>query len=254
LAEAGATVACIDIDEGRAKGTADAIIDMGGKAFPIVGDMTDSAQVERAMDEAVAEMGGIDICVDIIGASSWEEAHITTDTDWEWSITNNLNQVFYILRGAGRRMVDQNTGGAMVALASTDGITSSAYHAPYGAAKAGVISLVKTFAEELGHWGIRVDCIAPGNPGHGTYDLPPAEYDVNGVNPLAQPRPIDIANGVLFLVSDLASRISGHTIPVDGGATIQSLWGKKREGIPGMKRGQGWPDVLRGPGWAPYGA
>ena len=118
LAEAGATVACIDIDEGRAKGTVAEVEAAGGKAFAITADMTDPAQVDRALDEARAGLGSLDVCVD----------------DWAWTVQNNLSQVFYLFRAAGRRMVSQGTGGSLVALASVDGISAAALHAPYGAA------------------------------------------------------------------------------------------------------------------------
>jgi 3-oxoacyl-[acyl-carrier protein] reductase len=73
LAEAGATIACIDIDEGRARGIVAEIESLGGRAFPVVADMTDRDQVQRAVDEAGALLGGIDVCVDIIGkvAMTW---------------------------------------------------------------------------------------------------------------------------------------------------------------------------------------
>jgi 3-oxoacyl-[acyl-carrier protein] reductase len=234
LAEAGATVACIDWDEGRGKGIVAEIEDAGGKAFHVLADMTDRAQVERALDEAVAGLGGLDVCVDIIGKSNWSLAEEFTTEDWNWCITTNLTHVFYLFSAAGRRMIAQGTGGAMVALASIDGIMAAKYHAPYGAAKAGVISLVKSFADELGRHGIRVNSVAPGNVGDGNENLPPNEWDVNGLNPLAPPRNIDIANAVLFLCSSLAERITGHTIPVDGGATIHDLYGFTRDRIPDL--------------------
>src|SRR5579863_7112903 len=77
LADAGATVACIDIDEGRAKGIVDEITAAGGKAFSVLADMTDRAQVERAVEEAVARLGGLDVCVDIIGKATWDRAETT---------------------------------------------------------------------------------------------------------------------------------------------------------------------------------
>ena len=100
-------------------------------------------------------------------------------------------------------MIEQGTGGSIVALASADGINAAAMHAPYGAAKAGVISLAKTFAQELGQHGIRVNAVAPGNVGLGNEDWPEGQWAVNAVNPLAPPRTRDIANAVLFLVSSL---------------------------------------------------
>jgi NAD(P)-dependent dehydrogenase (short-subunit alcohol dehydrogenase family) len=235
LAEAGATVACIDIDEGRAKGIVDEITAAGGKAFPVNADMTEPAQVDRALDEAIGQLGGLDVVVDIIGKATWERAERTTEEDWQFSILTNLTQVFYLFRAAGQRMIDQGTGGSMVALASVDGIVAANFHAPYGAAKAGVISLAKTFADELGAYGIRVNAVAPGNVGDGNENQPEGEYAVNGINPLAAPRGRDIANAVLFLSSGLAARVTGQTLVVDGGANIHSLWGMRPELMPNYR-------------------
>jgi 3-oxoacyl-[acyl-carrier protein] reductase len=151
---------------------------------------------------------------------------------WDVAIHYNLNQVFYLFQTVARRMIAQRSGGSLVALASVDGIAAATYHAAYGAAKAGVISLVKTFADELGRYGIRANAVAPGNVGSGNEDQPPHEYAVNGINPLAAPRAHDVANAALFLCSELAARITGQTLVVDGGATIQQLWGLPASSIP----------------------
>jgi NAD(P)-dependent dehydrogenase (short-subunit alcohol dehydrogenase family) len=231
LADAGATVACIDIDEGRAKGIVAEIEQAGGAAFPVIADMTDRAQVQRALDEAIAGLGGIDVCVDIIGGARWDKVEDFNDDDWQWTIQNNLTQVFFLFQEVGRRMIQQATGGSIVAIASVDGIAASAYHVAYGAAKAGVISLARTFADELGRHGIRVNAVAPGNVGTGNEDQPEGQWAVDNTNPLAAPRSRDIANAVLFLSSGLAARITGQTLIVDGGTTIRSLWGMTPEVI-----------------------
>jgi 3-oxoacyl-[acyl-carrier protein] reductase len=225
LAEAGSTVACVDIDPDRAAGIVEEIESAGGQAFPIVADMTVPEQVERALDEAHSRLGGIDVCVDIIGGARWDRAEDFSLDDWNWTIQNNLSQVFYLFQTAGRRMIQRGRGGSMIALTSVDGINAASMHAPYGAAKAGVISLAKTFAQELGRHGIRVNAVAPGNVGTGNEDWPDDQWAVNAINPLAPPRARDIANAVLFLSSSLADRITGQTIVVDGGAVIRDLWG-----------------------------
>lgn len=226
LAEAGATVACIDIDEGRAVDTVDAIERAGGKGFPILADMTVSRDVERAVDEAVSILGGLDVCVDIIGKTHWDKAEELTDEIWEWTLKYNLTQVFYLFRAAARHMIRQGTGGSMVALASVDGFTAAPFHAPYGAAKAGVVHLIKTFADELGRYGIRVNGVAPGAVGAGGDDQPEGVYGTDPMQPLAAPRAQDIANGVLVLASDLTSRVTGQTLIVDGGAVIKGVFGR----------------------------
>jgi 3-oxoacyl-[acyl-carrier protein] reductase len=157
--------------------------------------------------------------------------------DWQWTMLNNVTQVFYLFQVVSRQMIAQGTGGSMVALASVDGIAAAAMHAPYGAAKAGVISLAKSFAQELGLHGIRVNTVAPGNVGTGNEDWPEGRWAVDAVNPLAPPRARDIGNAVLFLCSDLAARITGQTLVVDGGATIRELWGMTEEALPRFRSG-----------------
>jgi len=238
LAEAGATVACIDIDRGRADGTVAEIEKHGGRAFPVAADMTVPEEVRRAIDASVTALGSIDVCVDIIGGARWDGVEAITDDDWQWAMRNNVTQVFYLFQAVGNQMIRQGTGGSMVALASVDGIAAAAMHAPYGAAKAGVISLAKTFAHELGRHGIRVNAVAPGNVGSGNEDWPDGRYGVDVVNPLAPPRTRDIANAALFLCSDLAERITGQTLVVDGGATTRELWGLTEEVLPQFRTGQ----------------
>jgi NAD(P)-dependent dehydrogenase (short-subunit alcohol dehydrogenase family) len=229
LAEAGAAVACIDIDKERAEGIVAEIKAAGGDAFPVVADMTEPAEVSRAVAESVAGLGSIDICVDIIGGARWDRIVDFSPEDWDWTIRNNLGQVFYLFQAVGRQMIEQASGGSMVAIASVDGISAAAMHGPYGAAKAGVISLAKTFAQELGRYGIRVNAVAPGNVGSGNEDWPEGQWAVDAVNPLAPPRSHDIGNAVLFLASTLAERITGQTLVVDGGAVIKDLWGMNED-------------------------
>ncbi len=224
LAAAGAHLACIDIDEGRANSIVGEVTDAGGVAYRVVADMTQRDQVTRAIDEAVGVLGGIDVCVDIIGGATWNAVGDVTPDEWNWTIENNLTQVFTLFQAVGRQMVRQGTGGSMVALASVDATVAAAFHAPYGAAKAGVISLAKSFAYELGRHGIRVNAVAPGNVGTGNDDQPEGIWAVDDINPLIAPRAKDIANAVLFLSSELASRITGQTLIVDGGATIRQAW------------------------------
>ena len=237
LAEAGARVACVDIDEGRANGITKEIEAAGGQAFAVVADMTDPAQVQRAIDEAAARLGAIDVCVDIIGGARWDRAEEFSVEDWNWTIQNNLAQVFFLFQAVGRAMIAQGRGGSIVALSSVDGINAAAMHAPYGAAKAGVISLAKTFAQELGRYGIRVNAVAPGNVGTGNEDWPEGDWAVNTVNPLAPPRSRDIANAALFLCSNLSERVTGQTLIVDGGAIIRDLWGMHEEVLARFKTG-----------------
>jgi 3-oxoacyl-[acyl-carrier protein] reductase len=234
LAAAGARIACIDWDVDRAKSVVSDIQSSGGEAHAIVADMTDRGVVAQAVADASTYLGGLDGCVDIIGSARWQKVEDITDEHWHWAIQHNVTQVFYLYQEVAQHLIKQGTGGSMVSIASVDGIVAAAYHAPYGAAKAAVMSLTKTFAFELGRYGIRVNSVAPGNVGAGNEDQPDGEYDVNGINPLAAPRARDIANAILFLTSELAARITGQTLIVDGGATIKELWHLTPDVVPAL--------------------
>ena len=235
LAAAGATVVCIDIDEGRACSIAAEIAAAGGQAHAVVADMTERDGVDRAVGLAIEKMGGLDVCVDIIGKATFDRVEDISDAAWHWTMKNNLTHVLYLFQAAARQMMSQGTGGAPVSIAFVDGIGASGYHAAYGAAKAGVISLMRTFADELGRYGIRANTVAPGNVGGGNWDDPDAGFGSDPVNPLAPPRGRDIGNAVLFLCSALASRITGQTLIVDGGVTIRSPWGFTAENLPQIR-------------------
>jgi NAD(P)-dependent dehydrogenase (short-subunit alcohol dehydrogenase family) len=237
LGDAGATVVCIDIDEGRGKGIVNEIEAAGGRAFSVIADMTDRSQVVRAIDEAVQLMGGIDVCVDIIGKARFARFEEMSDEDWHADLRDNLTQVFYLYQAAGKQMIRQGTGGSLVAISSVDGIGAAAFHGAYGVAKAGVISLVKTFADELGQYGIRVNAVAPGNVGGNNWDDPDEAFGSNPMNPLSPPRAQDVGDAVLFLSSALADRITGQTLIVDGGVRVRSPWGYTAEMLPKLTSG-----------------
>ena len=94
---------------------------------------------------------------------------------------------------------------AITAITSVDGFSSSRFHVAHRAAKAGIISLVKTYSDEFARYGIRVNCVVPGNMGGEVWDKPDVPFGQDVVNSPAPPRPMDIANGVLFLSSSLSA-------------------------------------------------
>ncbi len=237
LAAAGATVACVDMDEGRAGEIVTEIQKAGGKALAVVGDVRTEAGAARIIDEAVAALGGVDVLVDVVGEAIFAPSHQQTEADWDYQMTKNLKQFFFVMKAVIPPMINQGTGGAITAITSVDGFSSSRFHVAYGAAKGGIISLVKTYSDEFGRHGIRVNCVAPGNVGGGVWDKPDVPFGQDVVNSLAPPRPLDIANGVLFLSSSLSARVTGQTLVVDGGATTRSPWGFTEESLTAFQAG-----------------
>ena len=114
-----------------------------------------------------------------------------------------------------------------------------------GPRKAGVISLAKTFAQEYGRYGIRVNAVAPGNVGTGNEDWPEGQWAVNSVNPLAPPRSGDIGNAVLSCARKSAAPTTGQTLVVDGGAAPSRAVGHDGGGAAFLASNPGATDAVK---------
>lgn len=225
FAAAGAGVACLDSDAERRDAVVVELRHAGAEAIALDCDVRQRSSVEDAVAQAIASFGGLDVCVDIIGEARWGRVLDLSDQDWDDSFTLVLRHVFYLAGAAGRRMLAQGSGGAIVSIASISGISSAPLHGAYGAAKAGLIALTKTLAVELAAAGIRVNSVAPGavrTPR--LLEVTSEERRAESARHIPLGRlaePEEIAKVVLFLASDLASYITGQTIIADGGATAQ---------------------------------
>lgn len=215
LAACGAKVFCIDAVDELAKEIAAEV-----EGIPHVIDATRRDQVEESVAEAQRQLGRIDGLVDIIGMARYEPFVDTSDETWDWTFDIVLRHAFFFGQAAGKVMAEQG-GGSLVFIASVSGITSAPMHSPYGAAKAGLMSLVRSMAVELGPSGVRVNAVAPGvvwTPRVSQY-LGEEGRELQSANaPLRRvAEPKDIAAAALFLSTDLASYVTGHTLVVDGG-------------------------------------
>jgi NAD(P)-dependent dehydrogenase (short-subunit alcohol dehydrogenase family) len=215
LRQAGANLFLIDNQEDLAKEIAD---EVGGT--PWVADARDRGEVEGAVAEAHRAMKRIDGLVDIVGMARWAEVLDVTDEDFDWTFGMVLRHAFLFSQAAGKTMVEGG-GGVMTFVASVSGLRGAPKHAPYGAAKAGLMSWVRTLALELGPKGVRANAVAPGfvwtpriAKTLGDEGKKRSEKNV----PLGRVAlPADIAAAILFLSSDLASYVNGVTLVVDGG-------------------------------------
>lgn len=217
LATSGAGVVCVDVVADFAEQVA---LETGG--VPFVGDMCERHAVQEALDLATATYGNLAGVVDIIGISKFQFIADTTSDDWEWHQRMNLQHAFLIAQLGGQELARQG-GGSIVYVASISGMTGAQKQAAYGAAKAGVISLVKSCAVEMGPVGVRVNAVAPGviwTPRIGTTLGEKRTDEWASRTPLGRlGSPADIASTALFLSSDLASFTTGQTLIVDGGAS-----------------------------------
>ena len=223
LAEAGARVGCMEIDEGRRAAIVKEVEAARASAIGLGGDLRRRADVEAAVASTVEAFGGLEVAIDIVGEARWNPALRQTDADWEESFALVLRHVFFLFQAAGARMAEQR-GGALVAVASVSGLFAAPFHAAYGAAKAGLISLVKTFAIELAPKGVRVNAVAPGAITPRVLAATTEERREASARSIPLGRmgePEEIAKVATFLASDLASYVTGQTVVADGGASVK---------------------------------
>lgn len=217
LASVGASLVCVDNREDLAKEIA---AEVGG--VPCVADATKRDDASAAVGLAVSEFGGLDGLVDIVGMARYGDAIDTSDEDWNWTFDIVLRHAFVFAQAAAKAMTD---GGAMVFVASVSGISSAPRHAAYGAAKAGLMSWVRSLAVELGPSGVRVNAVAPGvvwTPRISQFLGEKGRQGQSRNAPLGRvAEPKDIASGILFLASDLASYVTGQTLVIDGGVGVK---------------------------------
>jgi len=219
LVEAGATVTIGDIDRSATQ-TASEI----GASF-VSCDISDTGEVEAALD-AASGRGGFSIVVNNAGIFPPTGPMLDATDDFVHRMLDvNVRSQFSVSREAAKRM---EGGGSIINLASTAALGGGTNISAYSASKAGVIALTRAFANELGPRGIRVNAIAPGiidTPGVQDQMAPlkAGGLDVEeriAANPLGLTGlPDHVARTALFLASDLAAFITGHTLVVDGGST-----------------------------------
>ncbi len=220
LSSAGAAITCFDVDNDAAGAAAS----LAARGQALVGDARSPDEVARAFTTASDAFGPVEIAVDVIGETRWGRTVELDDTAWNESFDVVLRHFFNLARVAGRDMGDRRRG-AIVAIASVSGLRSAPLHGAYGAAKAGLMSLVRTLAVELARDGVRVNAVAPGAvltprvAGMMSEERRAASAAHIPLGRMASPE--DIANAVVFLASDLASYVTGQTLVVDGGATVQ---------------------------------
>jgi NAD(P)-dependent dehydrogenase (short-subunit alcohol dehydrogenase family) len=231
LSEAGVTVACVDFDKERAMAVRDEIVQSDGRAIAVGADLRSASETDRAVKEIVEGLGGIDVVVDVIGEIRWGRVEDLSTEDWDYSVDGVLRHAFNLARSVAPQLRTNPEGGCIVTVSSVSGLASAPFHAPYGAAKAGLISLTRSLAVELAPDRIRVNNVCPGAiatprvlermTGSRQMTRPPASRAPLGRMGL----PSEVATAVTFLASDLASYISGHVLVVDGGASAEYVMG-----------------------------
>jgi NAD(P)-dependent dehydrogenase (short-subunit alcohol dehydrogenase family) len=225
LAEMGASVAVLDIDDIKGRATAAEIEALGGTAVFLNVDVRSGAECRRAVEVIVKQRGKIDILCNCAGVAIRKDIVELTEDEWDFALDVTLKGIYLLSREVVPHMI-RNGGGSIINIGSGWSLKGGPRAASYCAAKGGTVNLTRAMAIDHGKNNIRVNCVCPGD-----VDTPMLASECAQLGegkeafmreaanrPLARiGTPDDIANAVLFLASPMATWITGAALVVDGG-------------------------------------
>ncbi|MGI8696478.1 MAG: SDR family NAD(P)-dependent oxidoreductase [Mycobacteriales bacterium] len=225
FAAEGAAVACVDIDERTAAGTAEAIGKAGGHALAVAADVSTAEGNRHMVEQTVTQFGGLDIMHANAAVQVLGRLEETSEAEWDRLHVTNLRGVFLGIKQA-LPCLRTRGGGTILLTASVLGIVGDADLPAYGAQKGGLRALCRAIAAAHGPENIRCNTICPGDVATEMNDdffahrpdPEAARAAITDRYPLRRmASPIDVANVALFLASDEASYLTGIDVIVDGG-------------------------------------
>ena len=223
LHEAGAAVAIhYRGGEAEAKDAVAKTAKAGGRAFAVQAELTDPQAVKAMVNSVTKALGPIDILVNNAARQTHSTLEDMNLEEWRGTLASNLDGVFLITQLVTNAMIARKSGGAVVNLASIEGMQPALTHGHYATSKAGLIMFSRAAALSLGKYGIRVNSVSPGVIHREGIEAAWPE----GVKRWLEAAPLgrmgtntDVADAVLFLVSDASRWITGANLVVDGGVT-----------------------------------
>lgn len=223
LAGEGAKIVITDINEPLAISTAAEIAQKYGVAtVALKHDVSSEESSKEVVKSIINRFARIDILVNNAGITRDARLMMMKQEDWDLVLKINLTGAFICTKLVSKQMLKQNSG-SIVNIASVVGLMGNIGQANYSASKAGLIGLTKTTARELAERGVNVNAIAPGFIQSDMTHVLPEEVSQKMLSQIPMNlygNPEDVANAVLFLVSNLAKYITGQVINVDGGMVM----------------------------------
>ena len=225
LAEMGAFVALLDIDDIKGRATAAEIEALGGEAVLLNVDVRSGAECRRAVEIIIKQQGKIDILCNCAGVAIRKDIVELTEDEWDFALDVTLKGIYLLSREVVPHMI-RNGGGSIVNIGSGWSLKGGPRAASYCAAKGGVVNLTRAMAIDHGKNNIRVNCVCPGDVDTPMLASECAQLgeDKKAFMREAASRPLgrvgapdDVANAVLFLASPMSNWITGAALVVDGG-------------------------------------
>lgn len=226
LADLGARVTVCGRREEPLAETVAAIREQGGQAEGVACNVREVESVEAMIVEAEARLGPLTGLVNNAAANFLAPTHTLSPGGFDAIVRTNLYGTFFCTQGLGRRWIERETPGGVVSIVTTYAETGSAFVVPSAMSKAGIVAMTKSLAAEWGTYGIRLNCIAPGPfPTEGAWSrlVPDEKFQETMRQRVPLGRfgvPEELANAAAFLLSDLSSYLTGHTLTLDGGEAL----------------------------------
>lgn len=225
FAREGAAISVVDLDEVGGRAVGKEIDHEGSRAIFVPCDVTQAGDCQRAVEQTVRDLGGLDVLVNSAGIIRRANVLETTEAEWDQVMAVNVKSVFLLSKYAIPVMAEAG-GGVIINVASGWGLVGGPRAAAYCASKGAVVQLTKSMALDHGRQNIRVNCICPGDT-----DTPMLRDEARQLGePMEQflaeaaerplgriGRPEDIAEAALYLASDASSFVTGTALVVDGG-------------------------------------
>jgi NAD(P)-dependent dehydrogenase (short-subunit alcohol dehydrogenase family) len=223
FAKAGAKVVVAGRRELQGEETIQLIRAAGGDGLFVKTDVSKASQVNALIQTAVEKFGRLDIAFNNAGVEGvWVPIVRQSEEDWDRTIDINLKGVWLCLKYEIRQMLRQAGGGAIVNMASINGLIGAAGAAAYSASKHGVMGLTKSAALETARSGIRINAVCPAvvetAMGERLFGAPAVRKYVLSCHPIGRfGKPMEIAEAVVWMCSDQASFMTGQSLVLDGG-------------------------------------